>query len=667
MPSDESYLALYGPQLLAQGYEIVPIRPGLKHPGKKNWQSLPSTESALDQWLSNGYAEGGVGIRTRHTPVIDIDVYDEELSRALVDYCQVQLGPAPLRVGKPPKTALVYRTDTPFRKVTSNTYVDWEDREHRVEILGEGQQMVAYALHPDTGAPYAWSGDGLAGLPANSLTPLSLDDARDVVRVFEEHAERRGWELKTPGNAGGALTDFESPGEAFLTHHKPPMGLSHERIAQALRELDPNRFDYDGWLQVGMGLYHETGGSSEGYQLWVDWSERSDKHHASTNETKWPSFAASLGQSQYTFRSVYQQAKAARKARKAMVPAGGFQTFGWSDLDDQAEPPVQLVEDLMVYGQSSLISAQPNTGKSAFILDLAVCVAAGHVWRDKRVEQGRALYVAAESPETIRARMLAQQRRDALSDLPLDVVQERVALTDEEQRDTFRAKLLAYIDAHPDTNLIILDTFRAATPGLEENASNELGAVVGFLHALAAELNVHIVIIHHTTKAGTTYAGSGAFGGIVDTEIMITEGEKELEGLIVATVKQQRGLNSRASEFWYEIEGAETGRITNFGTPETAPLVRHLTQADLDFRQVQMEAAQASDLHAVMEHDLALLIDAMREGHTTRTDLMGATGLPQRRLVSVREYGVETGAILSSGDGKNRRYQVAEGQLNGSN
>jgi len=42
-------------------------------------------------------------------------------------------------------------------------------------VLCLGQQFVAYAVHPDTGAPYVWPEEGLADLDIDSLPDLGKD------------------------------------------------------------------------------------------------------------------------------------------------------------------------------------------------------------------------------------------------------------------------------------------------------------------------------------------------------------------------------------------------------------------------------------------------------------------------------------------------------------
>lgn len=657
-----SYLALYGADLLRQGYPILPIKAGLKHPGKKNWQSMPSDSEHLARWLANGYADGGVGIRCGDISAVDIDIRDPELSEQLAEEAIARLGWAPARVGEAPKQALVYRADTPFRKVASRVFVDWEGREHKLEVLGQGQQLVAYHTHPVTGRPYTWAGDGLVSVRADSLNVITHADALWLVERAEALMADAGMEPK-PGSAqsGTAPDTFDDPDEAFLANAAPRAGWSPDDARSRLRYISAD--DRDTWIKVGMALHHEFAGSDEGFGLWDEWSQTSASY-GGVDWSRWAGFEADLTRGRpVTGKTITALAKAGRAAQRGQqTPGDGFNVAWWGDVTAEEEPPRQLVEELLAYQQASLVVAQANTGKSVLSLDLAICVASGTPWRDRLVEQGGVLYIAAESPETIRARTLAERRaRGITGALPIAIVQDPITLTTEEQREAFAEAVATWMARYPNTNLITLDTFRNATPGLAENDAEAVGPVVRLCHDLARRHNVHFQIDHHTTKAGNGYAGSGAFGAIVDTEILITRGEDDMEGLLCAEVLQQRGLNSRGDKYWYSIRGEQTGRATNFGKPETAPVIdRHWSDADLDFRKVEVAEARDEEARAAMDRDLDRVVAAMAAGHTSRDALMAAAGVSQRRLVEVRNRGVEEGVLVAKGEGGARRFYLAK-------
>jgi len=113
-------------------------------------------QAQLSRWLNNGFSNGGVGVLTRNIPAIDLNILDPAIVQQLADWCETYIGKTVQRVGRAPKRLLVYRTNEPFAKMASKKYVDSSGQTHQIEILGDGQQFVAYGTHPETGKSYEW-------------------------------------------------------------------------------------------------------------------------------------------------------------------------------------------------------------------------------------------------------------------------------------------------------------------------------------------------------------------------------------------------------------------------------------------------------------------------------------------------------------------------------
>ena len=295
MTKPPAYLAQHGKRLIASGYEIVPIAPGKKFPLLRNWQTVEPTQDRLAKWLANGHARDGVGIRAAHTPAIDIDVLDPAMAASLEAWCQANIGFAPVRVGRAPKRLLVYRAEAPFPKQVS-TWIDRDGREQKLEVLGDGQQFVAWAVHPETGRPYDWTtADTPLTVERADLEPLSLADARRAVAEFDRLAAAAGWRRKAASlpDAGGVAADDDA-----LAFAQDPMEIDDEVLRSYLMAV-PNsgaaEADYDAWAAVGMALHHQYSGTDDGLEVWREWSEQSGKHDDATLEAKWRGFKDARG------------------------------------------------------------------------------------------------------------------------------------------------------------------------------------------------------------------------------------------------------------------------------------------------------------------------------------------------------------------------------------
>jgi len=287
------YLAKYGRDVISNGYLIVPIvrgskAPGLAYPAKK-WSGVAADSARLDTWIDKGFGSNGIGILAKRTPGVDIDCQDEDVVAHMHAFVTDRLGSTIERVGLAPKTLLVFRADTPFSKVQSNDYLDGHGRKARLEILGDGQQFVALAIHPDTKRPYRWKEkQGVHNTPVTDLPVIAREDAIAIKEEFERIARERNWQLKKTlqrPDGGSGRIDYDNP---FLQDaHKVDLSPSELR---ARLQLVENSEEYETWTQIGMSLFHQFDGSDEGLTLWDEWSSTAMNYDSEAVKAKWPTF-----------------------------------------------------------------------------------------------------------------------------------------------------------------------------------------------------------------------------------------------------------------------------------------------------------------------------------------------------------------------------------------
>lgn len=288
-------------RLKSRGYIVVPIKKGTKGPDIPGWQNDDPTEERLTALAERGYKDGNVGINTRFTPAIDIDVYDDVVAKAMEDYLAERYGDICVRVGMAPKRLVVFRTTTPFRKMFAS-YSDGKTN-HKIEVLGNGQQFVAYGIHPDTKKPYVWTSlDEPLGVNAGDLPTLTHVDAQEIIEYFCIVCEERGWK-KLSSSMGGVVREDTDDG---LDGIKPILALTHDKITETLDLLPNDEADYDDWLLVGCALHHQFQGSQEGLELWHEWGGRSAKYDAADTNRRWRSFGH--GPSTVTFATLLYRA-----------------------------------------------------------------------------------------------------------------------------------------------------------------------------------------------------------------------------------------------------------------------------------------------------------------------------------------------------------------------
>lgn len=288
MPAE--YLAKYGAKTIDNGYAILFIKPGEKRPLGKNWETKTFTKNSIQRMLDDGRGNFGVGIKTAKAPGVDIDCYDPEIVEHMIGFTTDLVGATLERVGLPPKTLLAYRATKPFPKTQSKVFIDDEDRPVKLEVLADGQQYVAFHIHPDTQEPYRWAGKRHPGnTPLADLPEITQDQALELVEEFERLCREKGWiEKSTAKRLAAAGTGKYDYDDAFITDASK-VELSADEIRAKL-DLVPNPQDYDQWFYVGMALYHQFSGSQEGLLMWHEWSSQAENYDMDALDEKWPTF-----------------------------------------------------------------------------------------------------------------------------------------------------------------------------------------------------------------------------------------------------------------------------------------------------------------------------------------------------------------------------------------
>lgn len=560
----------YADQLVLLGYTPIPIRPGEKRPVPHHWQdAYLHPEQMLD--YRDTMPAASVGILTRGLCVVDIDVYDREIVRAVLAWIRENIDPNPiLRVGRSPKVAIFFRApegETPPKR-TSAAWRSPDGRVHRIEILGAGQQIVVHGTHPDTGQPYLWpNGDLCAREVAIEELPVLHDQqAHDLLGVLDTLGAERGYQVVSDARTGEV--DEVDPRD-------PVPGVTLDHARDALRYYRNIDRDYDSWLEVGMALHHQFEGSREAFQVWRDWSLQSSKASAddSYDWKRWTSFqtdrpgAVTMGTLLFRAETEGWPRPAELPARFAAEPAtaddfpelAAGDDEGGIDEEDETEDEGEkglaalpegfttlpadfdpasipcrdwIVPGRLLRGHVTLTVGPPGVAKSTIELARCIAVATGRPILDEipRVV-GPVVYVNNEDPpDEILRRISAiciahgipyrelHRRLIVCSGYgkPLRIAQ---AFTDRSSglrvvRPTQGATRLRDLARQVEAVLIYADPAVSLADGLEENSNNDAEGLMNVLRALATQAETAVSVTHHTHKTG---ADSEAHAGNMET------------------------------------------------------------------------------------------------------------------------------------------------------
>lgn len=104
--------------------------------------------------------------------------------------------------------------------------------------------------------------------------------------------------------------DFEIDNSLLIAVNSRPLELSIDELKQYIDMLpDKYAIDQGLWYRTGMAIWHQTGGSNDGYRLFDDLSKRSaDNYDEPKNRNRWKSFSNQRGVNPITFAYIIKAA-----------------------------------------------------------------------------------------------------------------------------------------------------------------------------------------------------------------------------------------------------------------------------------------------------------------------------------------------------------------------
>src|SRR5262249_34445033 len=152
------------------------------------WQDIAATDRIIDKWETEFPDAVSTGILTRTVPAIDIDLMHGEAAAAVEALAREffeEHGYILVRFGKAPKRAILLRTDEPFKKIVRK-FVLPDGSEQRIEIMGNGQQVVCFGLHKETKQPYRWHGGEPGSIKREELPYVRQGDVEKFIDAAAE-------------------------------------------------------------------------------------------------------------------------------------------------------------------------------------------------------------------------------------------------------------------------------------------------------------------------------------------------------------------------------------------------------------------------------------------------------------------------------------------------
>ena len=471
---------------------------------------------------------------------IDIDIDDANLAARVRARAIDKFGEAPMRYRRDsPRCLLLYRaaTGTPRKRVVAGSL-------GKVEVLGAGQQFVAFGYHPSGGAlewmPHAPGDVAMDSLPAIDETELD--------RFLREVAAVLGAKVAT---------------QADRQHSSSRHGLRADtlQVLTALHSI-PNDAapDWEAWNRMGMAIWAATGGGEAGRSAWHAWSEQHPAYDPAETNARWDHYETSPP-SAIGAGTLFHMARSRNEQAPDVSLAEGDKRDIYRDIQGDIKDlrddvfrltffdDIQIVNDakdfvqgLITEGAASVIYGESNAGKTFWATDLALHISAGRTWNRRRVEQGGVVYCVLEGGIGFRNRVAAW-RQEIAGDTParFAAIESAVNLLSPDAdtpKLTLTIKHAAEALEMP-VKLVVVDTLSRALSGGNENSPEDMGALVVNMDSIRAATGAHIMFIHHSGKDAAKGArGHSLLRAAIDTEIEVVA-EAGTDRKTASVVKQR--------------------------------------------------------------------------------------------------------------------------------
>ena len=290
------------------------------------------------------------------------------------------------------------------------------------------------------------------------------------------------------------------------------------------------------------------------------------------------------------------------KTAQSKIPP--LKVFTYKELFEMSfEPTVPLIEGILYPGLDLLVGA-PKVGKSFFVAQLVYHISKGKPLWNYKVNQGTVLYLALEDTENrLQSRLFRMYGTDCSDYAYFSTFSEKLESGLEQQISEF-------IELHPETRLIIIDTLQKirSTDGKTYSYSDDYD-VIGRLKAIADKNRLCVLVVHHTRKQGAadkfdTISGTnGQFGAADGAFILTKENRTSNKATLDISGRDQQDmrLNLIRNEetLCWELESVETELWTEPPDPLLEAVSGLVNESDPEWQ------GTATALAAVLKTELA--------------------------------------------------------------
>ena len=223
--------------------------------------------------------------------------------------------------------------------------------------------------------------------------------------------------------------------------------------------------------------------------------------------------------------------------------------------------PPYLCKGLIHRGDMSVLYGQSGCGKTFLALYIAHAIATGRPIFNRRVRRAAVALFALEGSSGLAKRLVAIQERHGQA---ADLFVHRTPLT-LFQNTPIMLEMIEAVKA-VNAGLVIFDTLSRTMAGANENAPEDMTAMVGMFDIIRAKTGAHVMLVHHSGKNEALGArGHSSLRAAVEVEMEVAASESGSRTM--AVTKGRDDADGKVISF--ELEPIELGKDDDGDAIET--------------------------------------------------------------------------------------------------
>jgi hypothetical protein len=233
----------------------------------------------------------------------------------------------------------------------------------------------------------------------------------------------------------------------------------------------------------------------------------------------------------------------------------------------------ELIEGLLIRSSMSVIYGDSNSGKTFLAIDIGAAVALQSPWMGRNVEGGMVVYLATESPSSVRNRLRAYQRHYGRTVPHFVIVSSPINLYDGAADTSAVIDLITSLEAEMGVKceMVIGDTLARMSAGANENSGEDMTVVLKHLDRIKDLAKSAVLLIHHTGKdAAKGMRGWSGLRAAVDTELEVTC--NEISGTRTLEITKQRDMGGKGDRIGFRLDSVPMG-TSKWGKQQTSCVV----------------------------------------------------------------------------------------------